>query len=76
MRKKGFRNEPLSSVSQQVGREHLLLGRQILFYSSNLVLKGSPNCLLFCFVGRQPKRLRTTALYKQIIIKNVLFLYH
>ena len=47
------------SVSQQVcrdpllGREHLLLGRQNLGYSSILVVYGSPNCDLFCFAGRQ-----------------------
>ena len=42
-----------SSVSQQVGRGHLLLGRQNLGYSSILIGYGSPNCDLFCFVGRQ-----------------------
>ena len=47
------------SVSQQVGRDPLLgrrhshLGRQNLYYNSNLVLHGSPNCVLFCLVGRQ-----------------------
>ena len=47
------------SVSQQVGRgpflgrRRSLLGRQNLCYSSILVVYGSPNCVLFCFVGRQ-----------------------
>ena len=35
-----------------LGRGHLLLGRQNLDYSSILVVNGSPNCVLFCYVGR------------------------
>jgi hypothetical protein len=48
-----------SSVSQQLGRDpllgrrHLLLGRQNLCFSTIIVKYGSPNCVIFCFVGRQ-----------------------
>jgi len=48
-----------SSVSQEVGpdplmgRRHLLLGRQNLCFSTMNVKNGSPNCVIFCFVGRQ-----------------------
>ncbi len=36
-----------------MGRGHLLLGVQNLFYSTSMVLNGSAKCDLFCFVGRQ-----------------------
>ncbi len=35
------------------GRRHLLLGRQILCCSTINEINGSPNCVIFCFVGRQ-----------------------
>jgi len=47
------------SVSHQVGTDpflghrHLLLGRQNLCISTMNVINGSPNCVLFCFMGRQ-----------------------
>ncbi len=41
-----------SSVSQQLGHDPLL-GRQNLCFSTIIVIYGSPNCVIFCFVGRQ-----------------------
>ena len=37
-----------------MGRGHLIVGRQNIVYGTILVVYGSPNCVLFCFVGRQP----------------------
>ena len=38
-----------------LGRGHLLLGRQNLYFSIIIAINGSPNNVLFLFVGRQPK---------------------
>ena len=36
-----------------LGRLYLLLGRQNPCYSTMIVICGSPNCVLLCFVGHQ-----------------------
>ncbi len=47
------------SVSQHVGPDpllgprHLLLGCQNLCFSTMNEINGSPNCVIFCFVGSQ-----------------------
>jgi len=41
-----------SSVSQQLGCDPLL-GCQNLSFSTIIVIYGSPNCVIFCIVGRQ-----------------------
>ena len=51
-----------------LGRGLLLVGRQNLCYSTVIVIYGSPNCIILCFVGRQLPNVETTALDRH---KNV-----
>ncbi len=52
IRIRGLRNTNLEQCFS-TGRGFIPLGRQTLCFNIMIVINGSANCLLFCFVGRQ-----------------------
>jgi len=51
-----------------LGRRYLLLGRQNLCFTAMNVINGSPNCVLFCFMGRQLPNVENTDLETHIFV--------